>query len=328
MKPLPELIKPAKILSKNLEVDMSKCPLFLFENDIPEEFKYICENESTSTNIDTIYEELFYKNLVIPFNEVRMIFNNNFTEIRKLGDIYEKVERKVMSFLFLRKIKCPKTNQNCLSCICQIIGDKDTQLSGAISFFLYPHVLDTTRKAYLHINGFTYKSGDKIAVDLPKGGILISVNKQNDSRHPENTDRMMAAHCAHILYSTIGLLKAIEQKDKRIVEVTPNQNAKKVQWLQGRKHYVILNNSEAINKCSMPEEKFELKLKSSEIITRSAHARRAHTRRLRSPFWKNKIGSTIFVKETWVGPKEWMDKSQSRYRVILDNSDVYSSYAA
>jgi hypothetical protein len=126
-----------------------------------------------------------------------------------------------------------------------------------------------------------------------------------------------------------GVFKKINESKKHIVEVTPNRNAKEVIWLEGRRHFVMLDPTEASKKCSMPRTEVVLKgsevtLRSCDTMTRIAHNRRAHTRTLRSARYKNKRGSIIYIKENWIGPKKWIDKTQSIYKVLASKEEVLS----
>ena len=53
----------------------------------------------------------------------------------------------------------------------------------------------------------------------------------------------------------------------------------------------------------------------SDYIEKSPHRRRAHYRRLNSPFYRLKQGQRIFVKESWVGKKD-ATYGGSHYRVL------------
>jgi hypothetical protein len=56
---------------------------------------------------------------------------------------------------------------------------------------------------------------------------------------------------------------------------------------------------------------------SSAELTRMAHNRRAHQRTLRSERFRYARGKTIWVKATWVGPKEWKDAGGRQiYRIL------------
>ena len=97
-----------------------------------------------------------------------------------------------------------------------------------------------------------------------------------------------------------------------IAAVRPSTAGKSVEWQRARTHYVILNRRH-------PANTFGLKTGSTvnsddqHRLERIAHSRRAHYRLLRSPRFKNKAGQRIFIRSTWVGPKEWRDESGSIY---------------
>lgn len=88
-----------------------------------------------------------------------------------------------------------------------------------------------------------------------------------------------------------------------IASVVPDKKGKSVEWTRARTHYVIINKSHPANNKNV--EQGTQVSPDAKDIKRMAHTRRAHTRILRSPFFKNKIGQIIRVKATWCGPSEW-----------------------
>ena len=302
MKPLPQLIHGSKILAKAMNIDMFNCPLFLWEDDQPyQHFEYI------SDLVDIAHEKI--SKYPIPFNEMRVLFKMNMSVFDEEGSA--PYESKFYYFLFIQKTKCPNTERDAYFCLGQWIGNEQVTKDGAIAFHIFPHT-SPNRKCFINVSGYSWKRKE-IEILKEEDQFKFAYNRQDEQHSKDDVGRRMASHCGVLFWGAAKLIESIAQKDKRIVEVTPNPNAREVQWLEGRKHYVVLSNREAIEKCSQPME-----LKACEVITRIAHSRRAHTRTLRSERFKNKKGLTVFVKEHWVGPKEWMDKSQSRYRVIFN----------
>jgi hypothetical protein len=92
----------------------------------------------------------------------------------------------------------------------------------------------------------------------------------------------------------------------------PDKKGKTIEWMKSRTHYVLLHRSHpANNRLIVPGQNVK---EGADYIKRQAHTRRAHSRVLRSPKFKNKIGQTIRIKACWVGPKEWQ-QSGSIYRL-------------
>jgi hypothetical protein len=332
MKPFPEDIIESRQLAKKMDINIFNCPLFLSEiHGVPEEINEINKKygglrpHELWSLTDHLYELLLEGTYVMPFNQMRVIYGHICNH--QPGEKHNK-EHDQKIFMYLHKRVCEKTGKNSIFYIAQYMNRNSNGASFAMT--LRPHPLQD-RKGFISINGFTDVSSRKPEI-IDEEKIKIHDMQLGFHRNPyppevERAIALASRNYITFIYMSISLFASIAKKDNRLVEVRPGPNTREVKWLQSKEHYVILNSHQAVKNCSMPQEKSELKLKSSDIITRSAHNRRAHTRKLRSPFWKNKIGSTIFVKETWVGPKEWMDKSQSRYRVIFDNNNVSNNYA-
>lgn len=90
-------------------------------------------------------------------------------------------------------------------------------------------------------------------------------------------------------------------------------NGKSVLWEKAREHFVFIHKSHPANS----QESFNKKtISDGNTIDRVAHSRRAHFRLLRSPKFKNKAGQKIWIKSSWIGPKEWADQSGQIYKII------------
>lgn len=300
MKPLPKLIHGSKILAKAMNIDIFNCPLFLWECPPHKDSEYI------SDAIDASYEVLSkYPN---PYNEIRILFNRKTELFDERKSCWREFD--LYHFLFMQKRKDPHNGLNTYFCLGQLIGTEEEQKDAAIAFEIVPHH-NPKRKCFIKVEGYSWDNKE-VEVIGGRETFELLVDRESEKHAKDDVDRRMAANCSLLFQGAAEMIRSISDRDKRIVEVTPNPNAKEVQWLEGRKHYVVLSNKEAIQRSCNPME-----LKACEVITRIAHNRRSHTRTLRSPRFKNKQGLTVFVKEHWVGPKEWMDKSQSRYRVLL-----------
>jgi hypothetical protein len=95
-----------------------------------------------------------------------------------------------------------------------------------------------------------------------------------------------------------------------VLKVSPPSQGKTVEWRLAREHYLIINKKQASlcrDRKSGP---------SNSQIIRSAHARIAHFRVLKSPVFKHKHGQKIRVKEAWVGPDEWIGLDKKIYKVM------------
>jgi hypothetical protein len=93
---------------------------------------------------------------------------------------------------------------------------------------------------------------------------------------------------------------------------SPIQTGRSAEWIKAREHYVLIHKTHPANRAGA----VGVFQKTDSSCTRSAHSRRAHYRLLRSPKFKNKVGQKVWVKSTWVGPREWSDSSNQIYRII------------
>lgn len=94
-----------------------------------------------------------------------------------------------------------------------------------------------------------------------------------------------------------------------ITKVVPKSEGRSVEWKEQRSHYIILDSNHNKQLLSGSINSF------NGTITRSMHNRRGHLRHLTSEKFKNKRGLRIWIKSSWVGPKEWKDKMGNTYLV-------------
>ena len=90
-------------------------------------------------------------------------------------------------------------------------------------------------------------------------------------------------------------------------------NGKSVLWQKQREHYVLIHKTHAANKKESLGRKV---IEDGPTIDRCAHSRRAHYRLLKSAKFSKKQGQKIWIKSTWVGPKEWQDRAGQIYKIV------------
>jgi hypothetical protein len=99
------------------------------------------------------------------------------------------------------------------------------------------------------------------------------------------------------------------------VTVSPPQAkaaAHPVKWKQAREYYTVVHRRHEAN--SKHSKEGQTYLNKTNILT--AHARRAHTRILKSPRWGASMGKQVWVRSAWVGPRQWIDHASKQiYRV-------------
>lgn len=88
---------------------------------------------------------------------------------------------------------------------------------------------------------------------------------------------------------------------------------KSVNWIKQREHFVLLHKSHAANSVESIGKKT---IHDVSEKNRVSHSRRAHFRLLSSAKFKHKRGQRVWVSSTWVGPKEWTDRSGQIYKIV------------
>lgn len=94
--------------------------------------------------------------------------------------------------------------------------------------------------------------------------------------------------------------------------VSPDRPNKSVEWLRAREHYTVIHRKHPANNSNFVSG---ARIETEHGLSRLAHSRRAHTRLLQSAKYKNKRGQRVFIKATWVGPREWSDTAGQIYRI-------------
>jgi hypothetical protein len=125
---------------------------------------------------------------------------------------------------------------------------------------------------------------------------------------PETHDTFMA------LYGSLLILAyAYLAPHNFTARVVPDKQGKSVEWLRAREHYTVIHRHHAANNKAVSEG---ATVSDSKHTTRLAHSRRAHTKLLTHPRYTFKRGQRIFVRASWVGPKEWKDTAGQIYQIL------------
>lgn len=96
----------------------------------------------------------------------------------------------------------------------------------------------------------------------------------------------------------------------RVEPPIPKGDARSVEWRLARTHWLVLNRKQA-QRCQQ-----ERRGPTEGELTRAAHWRIAHLRRLKSDRFKpEKRGKLIKVKQAWVGPLSWVGLDGKIYKV-------------
>lgn len=136
----------------------------------------------------------------------------------------------------------------------------------------------------------------------------LSFKSVPDGAAPDPKDTFMA------LYGTILLIAYnYLAPHSFMARVTPAKEGKSVEWLRAREHYTVIHRNHAANSATVKEG---ATVSDHGNLQRLAHSRRAHTKLLKHPRYRFKLGQRIFVRASWVGPKEWQDTAGQTYTIV------------
>ncbi len=140
-----------------------------------------------------------------------------------------------------------------------------------------------------------------------------------------NISTISAEHHGFELYrQLVGTLVAFAMDamspNIHMATVQPSEQGRSVQWIKARTHYTLITHGHPANKATVRHGD-RIASDTGEELTRMAHNRRAHYKTLKHERYKYARGRRIFVKATWVGPKEWKDEGGKQIYRILEPSD-------
>jgi hypothetical protein len=214
----------------------------------------------------------------------------------------------------LRIDKIPHSNSTYMDLIISSLNKETIQMIERIS---------TSRDSFYLMIPLTITSGandDKFRIKYTGQYIITSKNYSKnysfniksftDNLKTKDELDMAAYNICVLLFNTINYIQSPTNfiiQEKRIKKKKKN---KKILRSSTRNMYTILNKKQTI---SLLNDNVIPKLTKSK----EGHYRRAHPRKLKSPFFKHKQGQTIIIPSCWVGPTE--NKIGNKlYKVILD----------
>jgi len=120
--------------------------------------------------------------------------------------------------------------------------------------------------------------------------------------------------------SLASFLLDCSQPSNHIAEVRPNQPGRSVEWLRARtRHTLITHGHPANSKAVAERECVELDhIAQLAELKRMSGNRRGHWRTYRHERYTYARNSRRWVKQTWCGPKEWMDAGGRQIYKILE----------
>src|SRR5262249_22043072 len=117
--------------------------------------------------------------------------------------------------------------------------------------------------------------------------------------------------------SVTGFIMDAMLPQVHIAQVQPDQPHRSVEWIKARTHYTLIAHGHPANRTTIKSGE-RVQVDQQEELKRMAHNRRAHYRTLRHQRFRFARGKQIFVRDTWVGPKEWKDEGGRQIYKILE----------
>jgi hypothetical protein len=133
----------------------------------------------------------------------------------------------------------------------------------------------------------------------------------------ENLNSLISNFFNGLLKSIAAFLVSANSPNNHIASVVPNQPHRSVEWLKARTHYTLITHGHPANSALIAHGA-KVTVDAHAELKRMAHNRRAHQRTLRAARFRYARGKTIWVKATWVGPKEWQDEGGKQIYKILE----------
>jgi hypothetical protein len=120
--------------------------------------------------------------------------------------------------------------------------------------------------------------------------------------------------------SFASFLLDCSQPSTHIAEVRPCRGNRKVGWQKARTHYTLISHGHPANKLRIAEGDPlpRVPVNQADEIKRMSGNRRGHWRTYRHARFTYARGARRWVKQTWCGPKEWMDAGGRQIYKILE----------
>lgn len=305
-------------------------PIFvLYDEQLPK--NYSPEPSLWAELWDGIY------NLRLPFNVIRIYCPKE----KELDKVHWHIVRSTGGFIEIVSIQIGEKGEETYASYRKmyVVGAKLKNADGSSQF--------VPNEAVLRHNSQKYIDGLRVAFDQKTDNdkmgafaysmaeyYLGALDRQENymtalDRHPgERANKLRRAFEEETSLHTsfvVHFAYQVAYPSHHIVEVIPNKQGKSVEWLKARTHFVLLPTN-VIQESQRPGG--ISKKEQSELLMRCAHERRGHVRHLRADRYakgpdgqvrqKNPAGfyATVWIKDTWVGPKEWKSQdAQTIYKI-------------
>ena len=163
-----------------------------------------------------------------------------------------------------------------------------------------------------YMNDYSVNAGGKCFYRIWRGGKCVTEWITN----PNGTPKQEAAEIMRSLPRTLTyFLFEVMHPKSCVLKVSPpaeQASGRSIEWRLAREHYLIVSRDHA---AASRDSKKPI-AQSDAVIKRGAHWRIAHPRRLMSEKFKHKRGQVIYIREQWVGPKEWIGLDKKIYKVV------------
>jgi hypothetical protein len=202
-------------------------------------------------------------------------------------------------FRFWAPLKSPEAKAVC--------GIVTTQEVNGMEMIRFAVRLVPAKSTYRHMDVSGFIGMDKIG--QMRAACTEHIGSQSkllpiDSKHEQWA---MSSVSAVLAVYRSGVFQPVHVSPPRDLSIS-----RSVEWRQAREYYTVVHRRHAANVKGLAVGS----VVADKTETLTAHARRAHTRILKSPRWGASMGKRIWVRACWVGPKEWQDaESKQIYRI-------------
>jgi hypothetical protein len=133
-------------------------------------------------------------------------------------------------------------------------------------------------------------------------------------------DRLLATMAGSAIASFASFLVDCSMPSTHLAEVRPCRGTHSVSWQLARTHYTLISHGHPANKLQIAagDPLPRVPVNQADELKRQAHDRRGHWRTYKHARYRYARGSRRWVKQTWCGPKEWMDAGGKQIYKILE----------
>jgi len=205
-----------------------------------------------------------------------------------------------------------------------VLARIDQLMHTDMTYRFYGKEKDTALPLYMLVHGIRQNHPGSTDFEC-NANILCGFKGKWESEPPE----FFRSYINGFLKSLAAFNLSAMSPTNHIVEVTPNQPGRSVEWIKARTHFTLISHGHPANSTGVTHGARVASDPDAEL-TRMAHNRRAHPRTYRHKRYIYARGKTRWVKACWVGPKEWKDEGGRQIYKILEpvEETATAAYAA